>query len=126
MAASTQRSPRLYIERELDGETLTLDEREAHYLAHVLRLQRGNQLIVFNGRGTERQAGVEAVLYDRVRVELVFGGLAAGATGAALHAGKASENGGLVAELAVGDDQSSGRLEGIEIAVRDAALEVGV
>ena len=61
MATSTHRSPRLYIERELAGESLTLDEREAHYLGHVLRLQRGDQLIVFNGRGTERDAGVESV-----------------------------------------------------------------
>lgn len=61
MAASTHRSPRLYIERKLDGESLTLDEREAHYLGHVLRLQRGDELVVFNGRGTERQAGVKAV-----------------------------------------------------------------
>jgi 16S rRNA (uracil1498-N3)-methyltransferase len=61
MAASTHRLPRLYIERELDGDSLTLDEREAHYLAHVLRLQRGAELRVFNGRGTERQANVESV-----------------------------------------------------------------
>jgi 16S rRNA (uracil1498-N3)-methyltransferase len=60
MAASTHRSPRLYIERDLDGESLTLDEREAHYLRHVLRLQRGDPLVVFNGRGAERQAGVES------------------------------------------------------------------
>lgn len=50
--------PRLYVERDLGGDTLTLDEREAHYLAHVLRLQRGAELIAFNGRGTERQASI--------------------------------------------------------------------
>jgi 16S rRNA (uracil1498-N3)-methyltransferase len=61
MAVSTHRWPRLYIERELDGDNLTLDDREAHYLGHVLRLQRGDQLLVFNGRGTERQASVEAL-----------------------------------------------------------------
>lgn len=61
MAASTHRSPRLYLERDLDGESLTLDEREAHYLGHVLRLQRGDSLIVFNGRGAEREARVESL-----------------------------------------------------------------
>jgi 16S rRNA (uracil1498-N3)-methyltransferase len=61
MAASTHRSPRLYLERVLDGESLSLDEREAHYLGHVRRLQRGDSLIVFNGRGTEREARVETL-----------------------------------------------------------------
>jgi len=61
MAATTHRSPRLYIERELDGGNLTLDEREAHYLKQVLRLKRGDKLAVFNGRGTERYASVESL-----------------------------------------------------------------
>jgi 16S rRNA (uracil1498-N3)-methyltransferase len=61
MAASTHRLPRLYIDRELDGATLALDERDAHYLGHVLRLQRGAELVVFNGRGTEREASVESL-----------------------------------------------------------------
>jgi 16S rRNA (uracil1498-N3)-methyltransferase len=61
MAVSTHHLPRLYSERELDGATVTLDEREAHYLGHVLRLQRGDRLVVFNGRGTERQASVESL-----------------------------------------------------------------
>lgn len=54
---------------------------------------------------------------DRVRIEVVFGGLASGATGAALMEGKSTENGDLVAELAVGDDLVSGRLDDIEIAL---------
>jgi 16S rRNA (uracil1498-N3)-methyltransferase len=58
--ATKHRSPRLYIERELDGTSLALDESEAHYLGHVLRLVRGDRLVVFNGRGTERDASVES------------------------------------------------------------------
>ena len=61
MAVVTHRLPRLYVERELEGNSVALDEREAHYLGHVLRLERGDQLVVFNGRGAERQASVEAV-----------------------------------------------------------------
>jgi 16S rRNA (uracil1498-N3)-methyltransferase len=61
MTAPTHRSPRLYIERELEGGHLTLDEREAHYLKQVLRLKRGDKLAVFNGRGTERCASVESL-----------------------------------------------------------------
>jgi 16S rRNA (uracil1498-N3)-methyltransferase len=56
MALVTQRLPRLFVERELDGTSVTLDEREAHYLGHVLRLGRGDELLAFNGRGAERIA----------------------------------------------------------------------
>ena len=61
MAATTNRSPRLYVELELDGTTLALDESGAHYLGHVLRLKRGDRLVVFNGRGTEREASVDSL-----------------------------------------------------------------
>jgi 16S rRNA (uracil1498-N3)-methyltransferase len=56
-----RRVPRLFLERELSGDTLPLDEREAHYLGHVLRLQRGDELVAFNGRGAERIAIVRAL-----------------------------------------------------------------
>lgn len=59
--ATTHRSPRLYVERELDGTGLALDEGEAHYLGHVLRLKRGDRLVVFNGNGTERDASVDSL-----------------------------------------------------------------
>jgi 16S rRNA (uracil1498-N3)-methyltransferase len=61
MAATTHRSPRLYVELELDGTRLALDESGAHYLGHVLRLKRGDSLVVFNGRGTERDATVDTL-----------------------------------------------------------------
>jgi 16S rRNA (uracil1498-N3)-methyltransferase len=61
MALLTPRLPRLFVERDLDGSNLTLDEREAHYVGHVLRLGRGDHLIAFNGRGTERQASVNSL-----------------------------------------------------------------
>lgn len=53
----------------------------------------------------------------RVRIELVFGGLESGASGAALYAGKATENGDLVAELDVPPDLVRGRLDDIAIAL---------
>src|SRR5262245_38965430 len=61
MAATTNRLPRLYVELELDGTSLALDESEAHYVGHVLRLKRGDRLVVFNGRGAEREAGVDSL-----------------------------------------------------------------
>lgn len=59
MDMGKRRGPRLYLERDLSGDKLILDEREAHYLGHVLRLQRGDSVVAFNGLGTERQANVE-------------------------------------------------------------------
>ena len=70
MSATTHRSPRLYIERELDGTSLALDESESHYLGHVLRLKRGDPLVVFNGRGTEREASVETLQKRGATLEL--------------------------------------------------------
>ena len=61
MAATSNRLPRLYVELELDGTSLVLDESEAHYLGHVLRLSRADRLVVFNGRGTEREASVDSL-----------------------------------------------------------------
>jgi 16S rRNA (uracil1498-N3)-methyltransferase len=61
MTTSTHRLPRLYVERELDGSSLSLDEGESHYLGHVLRLKRGERLVVFNGGGAERDASVESL-----------------------------------------------------------------
>jgi 16S rRNA (uracil1498-N3)-methyltransferase len=61
MSATTHRSPRLYLELELDGASVALDEGGAHYLGHVLRLKRGDRLVVFNGRGMERAATVDSL-----------------------------------------------------------------
>lgn len=58
MEPGHRRVPRLFLERDLGGAALALDEREGHYLGHVLRLKRGDELVVFNGRGTERHARI--------------------------------------------------------------------
>jgi len=70
MAATTHRHTRLYVERELDGSVLELDESEAHYLGHVLRLKRGDALVVFNGRGAERDANVSSLQRRGATLEL--------------------------------------------------------
>ncbi len=70
MARPPHRNPRLFVERELEGRSLTLDEREAHYLGHVLRISRGETLVVFNGRGTERVANVVSLHRREAMLEL--------------------------------------------------------
>jgi 16S rRNA (uracil1498-N3)-methyltransferase len=56
-----QRLPRLFLDRDLDGERLELHERDAHYLGHVLRLGPGDSLVAFNGRGNERLVVVSSL-----------------------------------------------------------------
>jgi 16S rRNA (uracil1498-N3)-methyltransferase len=70
MAAQRRRVPRLYLERDLSGDKLTLDEREAHYLSHVLRLKRGDELVAFNGRGSERRASIGTLQRRGAELEL--------------------------------------------------------
>jgi len=54
----------------LSGDKLALDEREAHYLGHVLRLKRGDELVAFNGLGTERMASVVTLQRRGAELEL--------------------------------------------------------
>ena len=70
MAATSNRLPRLYVELDLDCTSLALDESEAHYLGHVLRLSPGRRLVVFNGRGTEREASVDSLQRRGARLAL--------------------------------------------------------
>ena len=70
MAATTHRHTRLYVERDLQGSRLELDESEAHYLGRVLRLKPGDPLVVFNGRGAERDASVDALHRRGATLEL--------------------------------------------------------
>ncbi len=55
---NVHRTPRLFVDHILDADHVPLDERAAHYLGKVLRLKRGDRVIAFNGRGTERHAGI--------------------------------------------------------------------
>lgn len=52
------------------GSEIDLPEDEAQHLARVLRLQAGDSLAVFNGRGDEFTAVVAAVTKSRVTVRL--------------------------------------------------------
>jgi 16S rRNA (uracil1498-N3)-methyltransferase len=75
MTERKQRAPRLFLERDLTGAAVSLDDREAHYLGHVLRLKRGDELVAFNGRGHERHARVAAL--TRRNAELTLGAVLA-------------------------------------------------
>ncbi len=51
------RTPRMFIEASLaEGQELALDRDRANYLVNVLRLRRGDGVLLFNGRDGEWQA----------------------------------------------------------------------
>jgi 16S rRNA (uracil1498-N3)-methyltransferase len=54
------RSPRLFVEAALGaGNLLQLDATQSHYLANVLRLRSGDNVLVFNGRDGEWKGEIE-------------------------------------------------------------------
>jgi 16S rRNA (uracil1498-N3)-methyltransferase len=59
MARYDFRTPRLYVEAPLvAGATVNLAREQANYLLNVLRLERGDAVLVFNGRDGEWRASV--------------------------------------------------------------------
>src|SRR5262245_27846045 len=61
---------RLFVPHDLAaGAALALDEGRSRYLAAVMRLQAGDELLVFNGRDGEWRARVAAVAKRQVTLE---------------------------------------------------------
>ncbi len=57
MAKYDFRGPRLYLDAPIAAsQELNLGREQAHYLRHVLRLEDGGEVLVFNGRDGEWQA----------------------------------------------------------------------
>jgi 16S rRNA (uracil1498-N3)-methyltransferase len=53
--------PRLFVDQPLgEGQAVLLQDKPAHYLANVLRLGEGAELLLFDGRTGEWQASIEA------------------------------------------------------------------
>jgi len=51
------RTPRIYLDRPLGtGQAVSFDRAQANYLLNVLRLKRGDAVLLFNGRDGEWQA----------------------------------------------------------------------
>jgi 16S rRNA (uracil1498-N3)-methyltransferase len=52
-------APRLYVEADLrDGQSLTVEAEASNYLRNVLRLEAGDNVLVFNGRDGEWRAEI--------------------------------------------------------------------
>ncbi len=65
------RIPRVYVRHTLaSNSTIELDEAASHYLAKVLRMQAGRELVLFNGEGGEYAAQITQVTKKSVAVAL--------------------------------------------------------
>jgi 16S rRNA (uracil1498-N3)-methyltransferase len=63
--------PRLFVRGELGaGETVALDENQANYLANVLRLGRGSELLVFDGQSGEWLATILDAAKKRLTIRI--------------------------------------------------------
>lgn len=68
----SRKRTRLFVDRSLAGDIVPIADQDAKYLGRVLRLKRGDELVVFNGRGEERHATVRRL--SRHGSELAVGG----------------------------------------------------
>jgi 16S rRNA (uracil1498-N3)-methyltransferase len=84
MARYDIRTPRLYKDAALGaGASVTLEQPQAHYLLHVLRLKAGDPVLLFNGRDGEWRGRLEtpskrllaAHLEERTRAQTAPGDL---------------------------------------------------
>jgi len=65
------RSARLYIDSQLrEGLRLDLPHEAAHHAARVLRLRAGDEIVLFDGRGGEYPARIDAIERSRVAVSV--------------------------------------------------------
>lgn len=65
------RTSRVYIASKLNvGDTVLLDAETAHYLANVLRLKKGDKVILFNGEAGDVQGTIESITKKELRVRL--------------------------------------------------------
>lgn len=68
----TMRRPRIYTPQTLTAHnTIALDAEAAHHVARVLRMQSGDELILFNGEGGEYRAVIGAI--DKKSVQVALG-----------------------------------------------------
>jgi 16S rRNA (uracil1498-N3)-methyltransferase len=65
------RTPRLFVDAPLaDGGDISLSRDQANYLLNVLRLERGDDVLVFNGRHGEWQASLSSVAKRAVSLSI--------------------------------------------------------
>ena len=67
-AAQVSRERRFLVDH-LNAPSVELTGDEAHHLIHVLRLSTGDEVALFDGRGTAQSARVTSIHTDKVELE---------------------------------------------------------
>lgn len=70
MARHRTYSTRLFVDAPLDTDRVHLETERAHYLGRVLRCREGEEITVFNSRGSERRAVIESLAKRRPSLKL--------------------------------------------------------
>ncbi|MGI9257373.1 MAG: 16S rRNA (uracil(1498)-N(3))-methyltransferase [Gammaproteobacteria bacterium] len=70
MKKKNRRTSRIFLDADLEPDRAELGADRAHYLRSVLRQQTGDTVVVFNGKGTERNAVIEMISRDRATLSL--------------------------------------------------------
>ena len=55
------KQPRFFVEKIGDSSVISVTDEEAHHLIHVLRIQVGQSIVVFDGKGPEFDAEVVSI-----------------------------------------------------------------
>ena len=63
-------SNRFFVESPIDGRLALLEGPEAHHLIHVMRLQTGAEVVLFDGTGAEFQGQIRHVGRTEVEIEI--------------------------------------------------------
>ena len=61
MKSNRNRTPRVFLPKDLSESLIALNDQQAHYLRQVLRLRCGDSVVLFNGLGDERHAVVDTL-----------------------------------------------------------------
>ncbi|WP_299464535.1 RsmE family RNA methyltransferase [uncultured Gimesia sp.] len=61
---------RFYFEGSFDSDQLLLEGSEAHHLLHVLRMQAGDSVLIFNGTGAEAEAVIAKTSRKTVEIKI--------------------------------------------------------
>ncbi len=67
-------SRRFFAEHPIVGETLVLSDEQAHHIANVMRFKPGEQVVLFDGSGSEYSAELEEVGKKKVTLRVFFAG----------------------------------------------------
>ena len=70
MKPNRKRISRLFLRENLNNNLVDLNNRQVHYLQHVLRLRTGDSVVLFNGLGDERHALIDMLARTHGRLKI--------------------------------------------------------